>query len=123
MTQQLLLLQDQTPPDKDICARRHKGSPESTGANKRIAPLKEGLRRKVYVFISLFGPQGASCEDVERGLGLKHQTASARVSELRRDGWIASVGRGKTSSGAGCTLFRALTPAERKERGYEGGMQ
>jgi len=32
-------------------------------------------------------PQGTICEDCERGLGMRHQTASARRTDLRASGY------------------------------------
>ncbi len=68
-------------------------------ARESIAPIASDLRSKVLAFI-LGQPNGATCCEVESGLGMSHQTASARIKELMDLGLITDSGeRRKTSSG------------------------
>lgn len=64
-----------------------RGSDTSAAAAESMAPLTGKLRVKVYQFIGnrMFG---ATCDEVEVALGLRHQTASARCYELKHMGWI-----------------------------------
>jgi hypothetical protein len=41
------------------------------------------IARRVYAYIETRGEEGATTYEVEVGLGLSHQTTSARVWELR----------------------------------------
>jgi hypothetical protein len=44
--------------------------------------------------------RGLICEEAERLLGMRHQTCSARFSEMKRDGLLVVTGeRRKTSTG------------------------
>ncbi len=83
----------------DVCAQRHGGVATSVAANRSIAPDKASLRELILAQIRLMSPIGSTCEDVERNCGLSHQTASARISELLRDGLIEARGCRQTASG------------------------
>lgn len=59
-----------------------------------------GVRRLIYNAISAAGEQGATCEELELGLKVKHQTASAAIVAIRDMGLIGDCGRRRnTSSG------------------------
>ena len=45
------------------------------------------LRQRVYGFVR-DRAQGATCDETEAALGLRHQTASARLRELFLAGWL-----------------------------------
>jgi DNA adenine methylase len=72
----------------------------------------EQLRARVLVEIR--ERCGATCDEVEEALDLRHQTASARVNELCSDGKIVDSGeRRKTRSGRAAIVWResdALEP-------------
>lgn len=76
--------------DKDITESRHKGNPESAKAHKRVAPFKMNTRERIYMRI--VNSNGVTCEEIEREFHLKHQTASARISELKADKRIRADG-------------------------------
>lgn len=62
----------------------------------------ECIRQRVLDHIAALGPFGATCDEIEAAMGLKHQTASARVNELMAKGAIVTRGRDgrrKTRSG------------------------
>jgi N6-adenosine-specific RNA methylase IME4 len=62
------------------------------------------LRSRVLVEIRERG--GATCDEVEVALDLRHQTASARVNELLNDGLISDSGlRRHTRSGRAATVW------------------
>jgi len=83
----------------DICSKKHKGNPHSVAANVKIMADKRPMREKIFDLIA--HRQNPTCEEIEIALGLKHQTVSARISELKRDGRIIITGERETLSG--CT--------------------
>lgn len=67
----------------DITARNHKGSATSRDANKRIAPSKAKIRNAIVEYARTV--DSLTVKDVRKALNLEHQTASARLTELKRD--------------------------------------
>jgi hypothetical protein len=51
------------------------------------------LRELVLSTVRASGEYGRTCDEIETQLGLRHQTISARVTELRNLGWIVDCGR------------------------------
>ena len=101
----------------DVCARRHRGNPESRAANARVHRAKYECRTAVYAWILEQGSAGATCEEVSRALGMRYTTALGRISELKADGWLVPAGRTrKTSTGATAGVLRAVSAAERDRR-------
>lgn len=96
-----------------VCAgeSRYIGAPYSNSTTSKeaaqtIAPALANLCRLVYRHIQETG--GATCEEVEFALELKHQTASARVYELRERHMILDSGITRlTSSGRKAIVWRA----------------
>lgn len=81
----------------DLCAGRHGGEANSAEANRRT----DKARDRAQIIAYLRGIRtDAICDDIERFLGLSHQTASARWSELKRDGIITPTVRRATRSGS-----------------------
>jgi len=60
-----------------------KDSDTSFMAAENIAPFVTELQQRVLRFILSRGEKGATCDEVEEGLGMIHQTASARINELK----------------------------------------
>lgn len=56
----------------------------SKAAAESIVPELSFLENKVLAFINARGDYGATCFEVEAGLALPHQTASARINGLQR---------------------------------------
>lgn len=53
-------------------------------------------------------PMGMTCDELELQVGLRHQTASARINELSNAGYIEDSGdKRKTSSGRQATVWKA----------------
>jgi predicted HTH transcriptional regulator len=88
----------------DICANKHGGNPQSVEANEIITFLKKPMRNKIYDLISI-SPHPLSCEEIEEILTLYHQTASARISELKRAGKIMQVGLKENRSGCKAAVY------------------
>lgn len=82
-----------------------RGSDTSAAAAESMAELTGELRQRVYRFISN-RTFGATCDEVEVALGLRHQTASARCYELKHMGWIYETNqRRPTRSGRQATVL------------------
>lgn len=86
----------------DICENFHGGNPQSEAAHDFIMEHKSHVARRILTVLKTKG--AATCDEVEVITGMKHQTVSARMSELKRDGYIVPTGehrltRGKCSAG------------------------
>jgi predicted transcriptional regulator len=97
---------NQLPLHFDICRNRHGGADTSMEAWESIANCAGKIRKRVFDFIQEQGR--ASCEEIEISLCLSHQTASARLSELKRDGFIKiCTQRARTRSGRSARIYEA----------------
>ena len=96
-------------PEPDVCARRHGGSRESQEAHGRAEPLADALRELI---VRNLGSEGLTCEEVAGRMQLRYTTASARMSELKREGRIVpamvagTALRRRTSSGCWAQVYR-----------------
>lgn len=80
----------------------------SKAAATSIEPVAGTVRAVVLAYIRGRGEYGATCEEIECGAQLKHQTASARVRELAQAGLIADSNTMRTtSSGRFAVVWRA----------------
>lgn len=96
----------------DICFNRHGGNPESIAANKAVAPSKQ---KQLAIVLQALKELGAgTCEQVEIKTGMKHQTCSARFSDLKRLNKIVFVGQGKTLSGCSAGVWKVSDSLELK---------
>jgi predicted transcriptional regulator len=77
----------------DICENYHGGNPESYEANEATA--KERDRSKIYLALLEAAEKGQTCDELEICLAMAHQTASARCSELLREGVVVRARDGK----------------------------
>lgn len=88
----------------DVCANRHGGNAESVDAHASIMQSAETLRLAILDAIREYGP--VTCDEIEVALGMRHQTASARCSELLRDGLLVRSGeRRVTRSGRNAAVL------------------
>lgn len=78
--------------DDDITRNYHKGNPQSVEANKRTDKERDAAR--IYAYVFSLGMYGATSDEVDVALwgGVAHQTASARFSEMKRDGDLVPIG-------------------------------
>jgi hypothetical protein len=66
-------------------------------------------RRKQEVFNFIKSEDGATCWEVEKRLGLLHQSASATITRLRKAGHLADTGeRRPTNTGRMATVWGVL---------------
>ncbi len=94
-----------------------KGSDTSLIAAHLIADETLTLRAKVYFWIYRAGERGATDDEIERALKMRHQTASARRRELVLQGRIQdSDRRRKTSSGRPAAVWVAREPEPVQQR-------
>lgn len=85
-----------------------RGSDTSLAAAVSVATDTSRLRRLVLQHIAAQGDEGATCCECEIALRLSHQTCSARVNELKRDGRILDSGKRRpTVSGRKATVWVA----------------
>jgi predicted HTH transcriptional regulator len=75
------------PFEEDICANRHGGNPESVAAGNAY-DVRSKMRDHHWILHWLKEEGPSTCDEMEAGLGLSHQTCSARCSELKRKGLI-----------------------------------
>jgi predicted transcriptional regulator len=95
---------------RDIC--QHGGDPHSHEAHESVRHTKQRAWDRILSLIDAAGTRGMTCEEVEHALSLSHQTASARISELRAKGDLVSLGRRATASGRSARVHVAPKHAE-----------
>lgn len=92
----------------DICWRFHGGNSESIAASAVARRKADALRRIIFQFVLERAEKGATCYEIEIGLGIRHATASARCSELKRDGRLIPTEEcRKTDTGCNARVLRA----------------
>ena len=81
-----------------------KGSETSRAAAASMVPFTSTIKERVFDCIaSLVG--GATCDEIEAALNLRHQTASARIRELALAKRIKAKGTRKTRSGRNADVW------------------
>ena len=85
----------------------------SEAAAVSIEDSSHNLRLRVLDHIRRSGPSGATCAECEIALNMRHQTASARIWELRNAGRIWDSGfERRTRSRRHAVVWRATDEAE-----------
>jgi hypothetical protein len=93
-------------------------SPTSAEAARLIDPLSNHLRAAVFDFIVGRGARGATDDEMQRGIPMKHQTQGPRRLELKRHGLIVDSGlRRPTGSGRPAVVWVAARLVEADEHG------
>jgi predicted transcriptional regulator len=93
----------------------------STDALISITHIRGKLQRRVFkALIEYDNGEGATCDELERMLNIKHQTLSARVRELYLGGFIRKTKRlRRTSSGRYANVYRVRRrrkPRKKRDR-------
>jgi hypothetical protein len=84
-----------------------RASDTSRQAASSIEPDARTLRGIVLAFVRGRSDNGATCDEVEIELGLRHQTASARIRELVQAKFLRDSGvRRLTRSGRGAAVWK-----------------
>jgi hypothetical protein len=107
-------------PKKELDGRRN-GKPKpkwgpstvtkTNGHPKPAVTSEPSQKARVLEFIMARGTEGATDDEIETALGLKHQSASARRNELARESAIVSSGlHRKTTSGDEATVWVIKPP-------------
>lgn len=87
------------------------GSETSQAAAESVDGAK--LRGIVLACLRTWAAKGMTCDEVEASLGMRHQTASARIRELALSGAIVDSGtRRKTRSGRSAVVWLAVKRGE-----------
>lgn len=86
---------------------RVSGSRTSAEAADSMAEHVNGIAAVVLSAIRQSGVRGMTCDQLEMELGLRHQTASARVRELFLRNAITSTSIRKTRSGRSAQVWVA----------------
>lgn len=82
-------------PYVDVTQNKHGGNRESQKANIKAAPYKRGKREEIYCWFKAHGPSIA--EDLLKAFPQwRYSTVTARISELRRDGFLEQCGTRNT---------------------------
>lgn len=89
----------------DVCAKRHRGNPESVDANRKSSHNRRAMQIAVYNKIKDAGIQGLTCREAAESFGKGMNALSGRFSELKADGLICKVGRRE-----GCGVYIAVAP-------------
>jgi hypothetical protein len=85
-----------------------KGSDTSRAAADSMKPHVSFIERDVLDYVTIM--EGATCDEIENGLELAHQTASARIKGLADKGLIRDSGaRRKTRSGRAARVYVVCT--------------
>jgi hypothetical protein len=92
------------------------GSDTSQQAADSIAPSASALRQIVLEAIRSRRRDGATCDEIEASLAMKHQTASARITELKADQSVVDSGaRRRTRSNRNAAVLVAAEFVVRKQ--------
>ena len=86
-------------------------------SRQAAASIKPHLSRlQVDILNLVIARNGVTCDEVERSLELRHQTASARIRELASSGLIQDSGtKRKTSSGRTAVVWRHVRRSEQTQ--------
>ncbi len=88
-----------------------KNRPTSKAAAKGAAKNAATVREQIRSYITKRGDKGATCDEIETKLQLTHQSASARVYDLKAQGLIVASGTTRaTRSGRQATVY--VTPKQ-----------
>jgi hypothetical protein len=87
------------------------GSDTSREAAERIDPHSGELADRVLAALRAAGRNGATCDELEVSLALKHQTVSARIRHLVLSGFVLdSNHRRQTRSGRAAVVWISQPP-------------
>jgi hypothetical protein len=80
----------------------------SLDAHESIKPTAAAVRGRILAELQARGSTGATCDELEQALNMKHQTVSARITEMKKSGTIYDTGhRRDTRTGRGAAVLRA----------------
>lgn len=90
----------------DVCAAKHGGDPMSEAAHENVRHTKTETQQRILDYLRANGP--AACFEIAEALDIPYTSASARCSEIRRDGRAWPTGRTrKTPTGSWAAVLSA----------------
>jgi hypothetical protein len=93
----------------DITANYHGDNARSIEAHEATAPNKNADYARILAVLRKRPTLGLTCDEAERILGMKHQTCSARFSDMKKKGWLIINGtKRKTRSGCNADVHFAV---------------
>lgn len=85
----------------------HKGNPQSDQAWASMKP-RDLTELRLLIFKEIGSRNGGlTCDEIEQCLNLSHQTASARITELKQKGYIVQSGIRPTRTGRSAAVYVA----------------
>ena len=72
--------------DPDPTVSRHRNNPQSDEAHRSTSDQHRSTVHMAILHLITDKPSGATCDELEQWLNLRHQTCSARVTEMLKDG-------------------------------------
>ena len=92
----------------DITRNYHRGNPRSAEAHEDTKVRK--LRDQMRILRLLHShPGGLICDEAEVLLDMRHQTCSARFSDMKAKGWLEPTGQRRlTRSGSYADVMRSV---------------
>ena len=95
----------------DICQSNHGRADTSVAAYEWVRDSLPAARQRVFELIEAAEPFGLTCDQVEQLLQKPHQSVSARMTELKRDGHIVdSRKRRPTRTGSTARVYVVNQP-------------
>jgi hypothetical protein len=93
-----------------------RSSDTSKGASDHIHPSAATLRGQVLEWIFSQAERGATCDESEVALRMKHQTCSARIRELVLTDHLVNTGlKRKTRAGVDASIYTVPSKAPPQE--------
>lgn len=97
-----------SPRETDPCEGFHGGADTSVEAFASVAPTARATQRQLALD-HIRSTGGATCDEVEVAFDMPHQTASARIRELVKDGKVFDTGhRRATRTGCKARVYRVV---------------
>jgi hypothetical protein len=93
-----------------------RGSDTSEAAAQRAEPVAGAMRSTVLAAVLLTAARGATCDELEVLVGLRHQTCSARVRELVLLGSLVDSGQRRPTRSGRLAAVYLVTPAGLESR-------
>jgi hypothetical protein len=98
--QQIIFVTDPVPTQENIDT--------CVASRNRLNSRRSVIRKTVHNFILERGAYGATCDEVEIALQLRHQTASCFIRFLTKDGFLeGTIERRKTRAGRFAIVWRS----------------
>jgi hypothetical protein len=108
----------------DVTWHYHGGNPRSNEAWQNASQSAHRHRRLIWETLSMLGRYGATSDELELMLDLRHQTCSARLSDMKRDQLVVPSGmtrRTRSGSPADVIILARYMVVEPPNEGHPNG--